>query len=114
MLLKVGVAMVAVEFAAAVAVAAAFLFAAPAELSTTVRSTRKPAVEPLTRSDPGVDPCVENIPAPRLEPEPVAVPQPRSNPQPKPDLQPKPDPRPQPEPTAPIRTETEGGTRSTP
>ena len=124
MLLKVGVAMMAVAlaFAAAVAVAA-FLSADPAELAKAVKSTRKPAVEPLTRSDPGVDPRVEkNIPPPRLEPETrqapvaevVAAPPPKSNPQleiksepgprpePKPGAEPEapPDPAPQPEPEA--------------
>ncbi len=114
MLLKVGVAMMAVAltFAAVVAVAA-FLFAEPMELNTAVKSTTKPAAEPLTRSDPGVDPWVErNIPeprpvaeaAPQSETRPGSRPEPveeqAAAPQPKPESDPqaKPEPRSEPEP----------------
>lgn len=105
MLLKVGVAMMAVAltFAAVVAVAA-FLFAEPMELATAVKSTTKPATESLTRSDPGVDPWVErNIPAPRPEPVAAAAPQPKPDPQPSPE--PKPDPQPEAQPKPELQPE---------
>jgi len=98
MLLKVGVAMMAVALTFAAAVAVAAFLAEPMELTTAVKSTTKPAAGPLARADPGVDPWVErNIPAPRPEPvaETTATPQPRSDPQPSPEPQPKPDPQPE-------------------
>ncbi len=111
MLLKVGVAMMAAALAfAAVVAVAVFLFAEPTELATAVKSTTRPALKPLIRSDPGVDPWVErNIPAPRPEPEPEAV----AAPQPDSDPQPKPEPQPGTETRATTRTAIEAGTRGT-
>ena len=106
MLLKIGVAMMALALAFAAVVAFAAFLNEPMQLATAVKSAAKPAVEPLTRSDPGVDPWVErNIPAPRPEPQPetqaepvaetVSVPQPGSDLEPKSEVRAKPGPRPE-------------------
>ena len=103
MLLKVGVFMMALALAATAVVAFAAILDEPMSPAA-VKSTAKPAVEPLTRSDPGVDPWVEkNIPTPRLEPaaETAAEPQPAAAPQPSPEPQPEPQPKPDPQPEPP-------------
>jgi sortase A len=103
-LLKVGASamLLALGFAIVVAVAA---FLDEPEVAVAAKSSGKAAVEPLVRSDPGVDPWVEkDIPPPKPapEPEPVPPPKPTVDPQPvsvsKPEIQPEPRPDPPPEP----------------
>jgi sortase A len=116
-LLKLGAAalVLALLFAAAVA-AYALLREKPAEtLDGAVKSATYS--EPLVRSDPGVDPWVEedvpppkmepepepepaapDPPAPRPEPAPELTPEPKPEPEPKPKPEPEPKPKPEPEP----------------
>ncbi len=95
-LLRFGAAalVLALLFAAVVA-AYALLKESPAEAADrAVKAASSP--EPLVRSDPGVDPWVEeDVPPPRIEPEPE--PQPRPDPEPDPAMSNQPDPQPQPE-----------------
>ena len=106
-LLKLGAAalVLALLFAAAVA-AYALLREQPAQAAD--RAVKAATYsEPLARSDPGVDPWVEeDVPPPKMEPEPepepVApdppAPRPEPAPEPKPEPEPEPQPEPQPEP----------------
>jgi sortase A len=103
-LLKVGASamLLALGFAIVVAVAA---FLDEPKVAVAAKSSDGAAVEPLVRSDPGVDPWVEkDIPPPKSapEPEPVPPPEPTVDPQPvsvsKPEIQPEPRPDPPPEP----------------
>jgi sortase A len=103
-LLKVGASamIIALGFAIVVAVAA---FLNEPQRAVAAKSSEKAAVEPLVRSDPGIDPWVEkDIPPPKPAPEPKSVPpsEPAVDPQPvsvsKPDSQPEPRPDPPPEP----------------
>jgi sortase A len=112
MSLRVGVAamLLALSFVGVVALVASF--SEPMEPAAAAKSAEKPAVAPLTRSDPGVDPWVEeDIPAPQPEPEaqPKPVEEQAAAPQPKPESEPRakpepespesrPEPKPEPEP----------------
>ena len=87
----------ALLFAAAVA-AYALLRDQPAEAAA--RAVKAATYsEPLARSDPGVDPWVEeDVPPPKMEPEPEPVAPDPPAPRPEPAPEPKPEPEPQPEP----------------
>ena len=102
-LLKVGASamIVALGFAIVVAVAA---FLDEPKVAVAAKSSKEAAVEPLVRSDPGVDPWVEkDIPPPKPAPEPKPPPssEPTVDSQPvsvsKPDKPPDP-PKPEPQP----------------
>lgn len=104
-LLKVGAGamILALGFAVVVAV---FAFLDEPERAVAARSSNDAAVEPLVRSDPGVDPWVEkDIPPPKTEPAPKPEPAPTSeptvDPQPVsvsiPEKRPDPPPEPRPE-----------------
>jgi sortase A len=99
-LLKFGaVALVLALLVAAAVTAYAFLRERPAEAAGGAVKAASLS-EPLARSDPGVDPWVEeNVPPPRIEPEPdPPAPRPGPKPQSKPEPEPKPRPEPKPEP----------------
>ncbi|HEV8045003.1 MAG TPA: sortase [Rubrobacter sp.] len=100
MLFRMGVFMMTFALAFVAVVAFVAFLDEPMEPAAAVRSTAKPAVEPLVRSDPGVDPWVEkNVRAPRPEPEPQPVTQPEPvaeqaiAPQPEPELEASPEPK---------------------
>ncbi len=97
-LLRFGAAALALALLFAAAVAAyALLRERPAEAAD--RTVKAAATsEPLVRSDPGVEPWVEeDVPPPRVEPEPDPEP-PASDPPPLPEATPVPEPRPEPKP----------------
>lgn len=104
MLLKVGVFMMTLALAFAAVVALVAFLDEPMEPAAAVKSTARAAVEPLVRSDPGVEPWVEErVPLPRQESadDSVPEPEPRFEPAPKATPPPEPDPqrqRPEPEP----------------
>lgn len=128
-LLRFGVAALALALLFAAAVAAyALLKERPAEAADRTVKTAATA-EPLVRSDPGIEPWVEedvspprmeqesepeplpepepeptvsDQPAPQAEPGPLPAPEPKPRPEPEPDPQTRknPDPRPEPEPRA--------------
>ena len=76
----------------------------PLEPAAAVKSTVNAAAEPLSRSDPGVDPWVEErVPLPRPERQSTPEPERVSEPGPKAAAPPRPEPQPEPEP----ETETE-------
>ena len=97
-LLRFGAAALAIAllFAAAV-VAYALLSEDPAEAADQeVEAAASP--EPLVRSDPGIEAWVEeDVPSPRMEPEPLPEPKPRAAPEAVPEARANPDPRPEPE-----------------
>ena len=97
-LLRFGAAALAIAllFAAAV-VAYALLREDPAEAADQeVEAAASP--EPLVRSDPGIEAWVEeDVPSPRMEPEPLPEPKPRAAPEAVPEARANPDPRPEPE-----------------
>lgn len=82
---------VALAFAGAVFAYASFDRLEPAAVKT---ATQKPS-EPLSRSDPGVEPWKEAVVEPRLAEEPVE-PEPRPEPEPAPEPEPEPVPDPEP------------------
>ncbi len=85
-LLKAGVVTMAFALVLVGMVAVASLLAEPMEPAAAVRSSAKPAAESLTRSDPGVDPWVEeSVPPSSPEPGPV-------DPEPEPEQVSKPRP----------------------
>lgn len=98
-ILKVGVLAMAFALALMGIVAFASLLAEPIEPAAAVRSSAEPTTEPLTRSDPGVNPWVEERVQP-ASPEPAAEaePQPKTTPLPQPEPEPEPDPEPEPRP----------------
>jgi len=108
-LLSVGMAAMALALLCVAAVAAyAFLRDTP-EAAKAEPAVKALASASLVRSDPGVDPWVEeDVPPPRIEPEPdpqpepepvaYGPPEPRPEPQPEAKAQPEPRPRPYPEP----------------
>ena len=88
MLLRVGIYMMALALALTAVVAVAAFLDRPMEPAAAVKSTSKSTAEPLVRSDPGVDPWVEQrVPlakpeqeqAPKPEPEREAAPQPETS-----------------------------------
>ncbi len=102
MLLRAGIAAMSLALTL-VGLAVAVTFLTDPMEPAAVKSAAKPAVEPLTRSDPGVDPWAErDIPAPRPEPE--AQPRPVEESEPQANLehesQPTSAPEPEPEPDA--------------
>jgi sortase A len=109
-LLRFGVAALALALLFAAAVAAyALLREDPAEAAEAadqaVKASLSSSSEPLVRSDPGVDPWVEeDVPPPRMEsepePEPAASDPPGPRPKPVPEPRPRPEPKPRPEPEA--------------
>jgi sortase A len=102
-LLRFGVAALALALLFAAVVAAyALLRERPAEAADRAVKAASSS-EPLVRSDPGVDPWVEeDVPPPRIEPEPepetVASDPPAPRPEATPEADPRPEPKPQPEP----------------
>ena len=75
MLLRVGVAMMAVALTLTATVAVVAFVDEPLPPAAAVKSAEKSPTEPLTRSDPGVDPWVEeNIRAPESAPRPETSP----------------------------------------
>ncbi|HEV2741894.1 MAG TPA: sortase [Rubrobacter sp.] len=97
-LLRFGAAALALALLFAAAVAAyALLRERPAEAAD--RTVKAAATsEPLVRSDPGVEPWVEeDVRPPRVQPEPDPEP-PASDPPPLPEATPEPEPRPKPQP----------------
>ena len=93
-LLRFGAAALAIALLFAAAVAAyALLRERPAEAADrTVRTAT--SSEPLVRSDPGIEPWVEeDVPPPRMEPEPE--PQPLPDPEPEPAVSDRPEPQPE-------------------
>ena len=71
MLLRIGVYMMGLALASTAVVAIVAFLDRPMEPAAAVKSTSKPAVKPLARSDPGVDPWVEErVPLAESEPEP--------------------------------------------
>jgi sortase A len=101
-LLKIGAGamILALGFAVVVAV---FAFLDEPERAVAAKSSEGAKVEPLVRSDPGIDPWVEkDIPPPRPEPEPAPTLEPTVDPQPvsvaEPESRPEPAPRPEPVP----------------
>jgi sortase A len=102
-LLKAGVVAMAFALVLVGIVALASVFAEPMEPAAAVRSDAKPAAEPLTRSDPGVDPWVEESVPPTSaeqqstpEPSAEAEPRPEAPPPPQPEREPKPEEEPEP------------------
>ena len=88
----------ALGFAVVVAV---FAFLDEPERAVAAKSSKKGTVEPIVRSDPGVDPWIEkDIPPPRPAPEPDPPSEPTVDPRPvsvsKPDSRPEPVPKPDP------------------
>ncbi len=105
-LLKVGVAAMALALLCVAGVSAYALLRGTPEAAKAGPAVKALAYAPLVRSDPGVEPWVEeDVPPPRMErepepePEPVAdaPPEPRSDPEPRPDPAPEPKPLPEPE-----------------
>jgi sortase A len=83
-LFKVGASAMAIALGFAIVVAVAAFLDEP-KVAVAAKSSEEAAVEPLVRSDPGVDPWVEkDIPPPRPEPEPKPAPssEPTVDPQP--------------------------------
>lgn len=107
-LLKAGVVAMAFALVLVGIVAVASVLTEPMEPAAAVRSSAKPAAEPLNRSDPGVDPWVEEsvplaLPQSQSTPEPVAeaetrptAPPPQQPDEPQPEREPSPEPRPDP------------------
>ena len=90
MLLRVGVYMMAVALTLIAVVALVSFLDRPMEPAAAVKSRSSRAVEPLVRSDPGVDPWVEErVPLAKPEPEPAPEPEP----EPGPERQAEPQPR---------------------
>jgi sortase A len=104
-LLRAGVLAMAFALVLVCIVAFASVFAEPTEPAAAVRSSEKPAAEPLTRSDPGVDPWVEESVPPTSpehqstsEPEAQAESEPAATPSPQPEREPRIEPETQAEP----------------
>jgi len=103
-LFKVGASAMILALGLTIVVAVAAFLDEP-KRAVAAKSSKEAAVEPLVRSDPGIDPWVEkDIPPPKPEPEPKPAPpsEPTVDPQPvsvsKPDKRPAPpEPEPQPE-----------------
>jgi sortase A len=99
-LLKAGVLAMAFALVLAGIVAGVAVFTAPVEPAAAVGSSAKPTAEPLTRSDPGVDPWVEErvlLPSPERQSTPEPAAQAQSRPADTPPPQPEREPRGQPE-----------------
>jgi sortase A len=120
-LLRFGAAALALALLFAAAVAAyALLKEAPAEAADRGVKVSHSSSEPLVRSDPGVDPWVEeDVPPPRMESEPEPSPEPETvasdppGPRPEPAPQPKPqppEPKPQPPEPKPVERAAEAPT----
>ena len=122
MLLKVGVFMMTLALAFAALVALVAFLDEPMEPVAAVKSTARAAVEPLVRSDPGVEPWVEErVPLPRKEPrskpepvDPAPVREPKATSEPTPTATPAPEPDPQPEPRPQPERQERAGTEPLP
>jgi len=104
-LLKVGVAAMALVHLCAVAVAAYALLRGTPDAAKAGPAVKALAYAPLVRSDPGVEPWVEeDVPPPRMKPQPEPEPQPEpvayAPPEPRSEPAPEPEPKPLPEPEA--------------
>lgn len=98
-LFTVGLMAMAVALLCVAAVAAYALFPGTPGAAKAGPAVRAQVSEPLVRSDPGVDPWVEeDVPPPRMEPEPAPEPVAYDPPAPRPEPRPEPKPRPEPEP----------------
>jgi sortase A len=89
MLLKAGIALMALALAFA-GVAAVFAFLDEPEEAAATASSPEPTVEPLVRSRPEVEPWVEKTREPQPGPEPESEPKPEPEPRPEPEREPAP------------------------
>ena len=109
-LLRFGVAAMAFALACAGLLAAYALLDGGSEKAKAEPAVKASASEPLTRSDPGVDPLKEeDVPPPRAErePEPEAAPEPAQKPTPAPPTESAPAPQPEPQPEPEPQTEAD-------
>ena len=98
MLLKVGVFTMTLALAFAAVVALVAFLDEPMEPAAAVKSTARAAVEPLVRSDPGVEPWVEErVPLPREASADDSAPEPEPQPEPTQTATPTSEPRPEPQ-----------------